>query len=185
MGCAVGRHSLALLRCGFAVTSLDILPEMESILNDRGQGDVVNADVMEFSGRRFDTLLMLMNGIGMVGSMEGLVRFLRHAHELVLPGGQIVCDSIDVNVTTDPQHIAYRKLNLAAGRPAGQQVFTIEYDGEDADRFDWLHIDFPSLAYAAQASGWEAEILDKEDSGHYLCKLIQTKNPEQERKRKS
>lgn len=173
IGSAAGRHSLELVRRGLKVTSLDILPEMEGILKDRGQTDVVIADVLQFSGRRFDTLLMLMNGIGMAGSMEGLTRFLQHAHDLIFPGGQIVCDSIDVSVTTDPQHIAYRESNIGSGRPAGQQAFMMEYDGEDSVRFDWLHIDFQSLMHLGEATGWDAALLETEDSGHYLCKLME------------
>lgn len=173
IGSAAGRHSLELLRRGLRVTSLDILPEMKGIMTDRGLTDVVISDVLQFSGRRFDTVLLLMNGIGMAGSMEGLTCLLRHAHDLVVRGGQIVCDSIDVRVTTDPQHVAYREKNIASGRPAGQQSFMMEYDGEDSVQFEWLHIDFESLAHLCEGTGWEAELLEKESSGHYLCRLME------------
>lgn len=173
VGSAAGRHSLELLRRGLDVTSLDILPEMEAIMRDRGLSNVVIADVMEFSGRRFDTLLMLRNGIGMVKTIEGLERFLRHGHELILPGGQIICDSVDVSVTNDPQHVAYRDANAASGLPPGQQAFVMDCTGEDSSEFDWLHIDFQSLARSCEATGWEAVLLDSEASGHYLCKLTE------------
>lgn len=172
VGCAVGRHSLELARRGIEATSLDILPEMEGILKDRGLTDVVIADVLQFSGRRFDTLLMLMNGIGMTGGLEGLARFLEHAHDLVLPGGRIVCDSIDVGVTTRPQHVAYRERNLALGRPAGQQEFIMEREGVEPVPFRWLHIEFPSLARLCESSGWDPVLLEQENNGHYLCKLM-------------
>lgn len=146
IGSAAGRHSLELIERGCDVTSLDILPEMEEILKNRGQTKVVIADVIQYSGRRFDTLLMLMNGIGMTGSVDGLTQFLQHAHGLLLSGGQIVCDSIDVGQTKEPQHIAYREKNLSSGLPAGQQSFMMDCEGEDSVEFDWLHIDFESLA---------------------------------------
>ena len=140
-------------------------------MRDRGQSDVIIEDVFQYSAKRFDTLLMLMNGIGMVGSIEGLTRFLNHADGLLVPGGQILCDSIDVGITNNPQHIAYREANLAAGRPAGQQACTMECEGEDSVRFDWLHIDFQSLAQSCTENGWRAKLLEKQDTGHYLCKL--------------
>jgi len=180
IGSAAGRHALELLRRGFKVTSLDILPEMAGIMKARGQTDVVTSDVLQFSGRRFDTLLMLMNGIGIVGGIEGLARFLQHAHDLVVPGGQIVCDSTDVGVTVDPRHVAYREANMASGRPAGHQAFIMEYGGEDPVRFDWLHIDFQSLARISMAAGWEATLLEKKDCGHYLCKMIERPISEQD-----
>lgn len=173
IGSAAGRHSLELLRRGLNVTSLDILPEMDVIMRDRGLTDVVIADVMEFSGRRFQTLLMLMNGIGMTKTIEGLSRFLHHAHELTLPGGQIICDSVDVSVTNDSQHVAYREANAASGRRPGQQAFVMDCAGEDSHEFDWLHIDFQSLARLGEATGWQAVPLENEASGHYLCKLTE------------
>jgi len=132
--------------------------------------------VMEFSGQEFDTILMLMNGIGMVGNMDGLRDFLRHAHQLVSPGGQILCDSIDVGITTDPQHVRYRKRTIASGRPAGQQAFIMECEGVEPTVLNWLHIDFESLARMASASGWEAQLLVQEPQGHYLCKLSAKQN---------
>jgi len=39
----------------------------------RGVRDVRCGDVFAFAGERFDTLLMLMNGIGLVGTLDGLV----------------------------------------------------------------------------------------------------------------
>lgn len=173
IGSAAGRHSLELLRRGFKVTSLDMLPEMRPIMEDRGLTDVVIDDIMQFEGRRHDTLLMLMNGIGMAGSIEGLERFLRRAHDLVVPGGQILADSIDVSVTKHPQHVAYREKNLASGRPVGQQTFIMDHKSEDSVQFDWLHIDFRSLAQTCDLTGWHAELLDSEDDGHYLCRLTQ------------
>jgi len=173
IGSAAGRHSLELVRRGLKVTSLDILPEMEDIMRDRGLTDVVIADVFRFTGRRYDTLLMLMNGIGMTGSIDGLTRFLQQAHDLIVPGGHIVCDSIDVSVTTHPQHAAYREKNLLSGRPAGHQAFTMDCDGENSIPFDWLHIDFASLASVCKAANWEATLLEMENDGHYLCQLTE------------
>ncbi len=180
IGSAAGRHSLELLRRGLQVTSLDILPEMKPIMHGRGLTDVVIADIWQFHGCRYDTLLMLMNGIGMAGSMEGLQRFLQQAHDLVQPGGQILCDSIDVSVTTHPQHVAYREKNLAVGHPAGQQSFVMDCEGETSVRFDWLHIDFQSLSGVCDVTGWDAELLESENDGHYLCRLVES--PKQKKK---
>ncbi len=154
VGCAAGRHSLELLRRGHVVTSLDVLAEMEGLMRARGLTDVVIVDVSKFSGKRFYTLLMLVNGIGMTSGIDGLKQFLRHAHDLVSPGGQILCDSIDVSITDDPRHVAYRERNLESGRPAGQQSFTMEYDGEEPVAFEWLHMGFKSLARLASSPAW-------------------------------
>jgi SAM-dependent methyltransferase len=178
IGSAAGRHSLELVRRGLDVTSLDILPEVKGIMNDRGLSEIVIADVFQFHGARFDTLLMLMNGIGITGNSVGLIQFLQHAHDLIVPGGQILCDSIDVGVTEDPRHIAYREHNLALGRSLGQQTFTMEHDSEDSIRFDWLHIDFQSLSDACEITGWTPTLLSEMEDGHYVCRLIDKINKE-------
>lgn len=173
VGAAAGRHTAHLLGKGLPVTSLDILPETEVILRDRGATRFIAADILTFAGECFDTLLMLMNGIGMVGTAAGLERFLQHAHEIIAPGGQIVCDSMDVSVTSDPVHSAYRQRNLNLGLLPGQQTFTMTYKESTGAPFEWLHIDFGMLSELCARSGWHAELLDSEANGHYLCRLTE------------
>lgn len=171
IGAAAGRHSIHLIQKGFQVTSLDILPETEIILRKRGVTRIITSDILTFSGERFDTLLMLMNGIGMVGTLDGLDRFLDHAHEIISPCGRIICDSIDVSVTADPVHVACREQNIASGQTPGQQRFTMTYGDVTGYPFDWLHIDFPALSLHAGKAGWNAGLVDSEGNGHYLCQL--------------
>lgn len=174
VGAAAGRHSLSLVRRGLNVTSLDILPEMESILRDRGAEQVVISDIMAFSHEQFDTVLMLMNGIGMVGTIEDLKKFLRHAHRIVTPGGQILCDSVDVSVTSNPTHVAYRNQNADRGSPLGQQTLTIEYNGIAGKPFHWIHIDFEFLAGISRDEGWDSELIVQDEGGHFLCRLTKS-----------
>lgn len=170
IGAGAGRHSLELIRRGFSVTALDILPNLGQIMRDRGLKDVILSDIFTFSGTRFDTLLMLMNGIGMVGSLERLKKFLSHARDITTDDGQIICDSIDISLTSDPIHVAYRQHNIDKGRPMGQQSFIMTYDAE-SEPFEWLHIDFPSLQKHCQKSDWEPRLILNEPDGHYLCSL--------------
>ncbi len=171
VGTGAGRHSLNLIRRGYVVTSLEVLPEMEAILHDRGVRRVVISDLFAFNGESFDTLLLLMNGIGMVGTLEGLNRFLHHAHRIVEPNGQILCDSVDVSMTNDPVHVAYRRRNVERGRPPGQQTFTMIHQALTGDEFHWLHVDFGSLAEHCRGAGWLAELIAQKPNGHYLCRL--------------
>lgn len=171
VGAAVGRHSLELLRRGFSVTSLEILRELEPVLRERGAERIVISDVFMFEDERFDTVLMLMNGIGMVGTPDRLKRFLRHAHQIVSPGGQILCDSMDVSLTTEPVHVEYRERNVKEGRLPGQQTFTITYEGVAGDAIQWLHIDFASLSRLCKENGWVPKQIINEPDGRYLCRL--------------
>eukprot|EP00112_Aurelia_sp_Birch-Aquarium-sp1_P008709 Seg19667.2 transcript_id=Seg19667.2/GoldUCD/mRNA.D3Y31 product="hypothetical protein" protein_id=Seg19667.2/GoldUCD/D3Y31 len=171
VGAGVGRHSLELQNRGCDVTALEIIPELGEVMYERGVKKVITGDLFELKGHAFDTLLMLMNGIGMVKTMEGLDAFLVHARTIVSDGGQILCDSTDVFVTEDPLHVAHRECNLAKGIPAGQQELFMKRGDEEDAPFDWLHISFNELAERASEAGWDAKLLDQKTDGQYLCSL--------------
>jgi hypothetical protein len=115
---------------------------------------------------------MLMNGIGMVGTPQRLDEFLRHAHRLVSPGGQLLCDSIDVSMTTAPIHVAHRTRNFELGLYPGQQRFAARCDGVTGETFDWLHIDVASLTRHCSANGWDCQLIQQQADGHYLARIF-------------
>jgi len=172
VGAGVGRHSLALQERGRAVTALEVEPELVGVMSERGVTEAVEGSVFSLVGRQFDSMLMLMNGFGLVGTPVGAAAFFEHARHLLTPQGQILCDSLDVRQTVNPVHLAYQKTNLCQGRPAGQMRFWIEYRGQRGEAFDWLHLDFDSLRTLAQAHGVSAEMLTREESGNYLARLV-------------
>jgi SAM-dependent methyltransferase len=172
VGAAAGRHSLELVRRGLVVSSFDILPETRKIMLDRGLKAVMTGDILTWAERSFDTVLMLMNGIGLVGTPKRLDDYLRHAHRLVSPGGQILCDSVNVEVTSNPVHVAYRERNLEQGHYPGQQQFTIRYENITGTSFDWLHMDFDTLSRHSEATGWNCQLIHEEPDGHYLARVV-------------
>jgi SAM-dependent methyltransferase len=172
VGATAGRHSLELHRRGLAVWSLDILPETHPIMLERGVPHPLVGDILSWAKGTFDTVLMLMNGIGMLGTPQRLDEFLRHAHRLVSPGGQLLCDSIDVSMTTTPIHVAYRTRNIELGLYPGQQRFVARYEAVTGETFDWLHIDIASLARHCSANGWDCRQVHQETDGHYLARIF-------------
>jgi SAM-dependent methyltransferase len=172
VGAGVGRHSLALQRSLGQVTSIEIEPELVRIMSERGVKDAMAESVFTLASREFDTILMLMNGFGLVGTLSGAAAFLEHARSLLSPGGQILCDSLDVRQTSNATHLAYQEANQRDGRPAGQMRFSIEYRDRRGEAFDWLHLDFDALRRHAEQHGWLAERLAQEESGRYLARLL-------------
>jgi SAM-dependent methyltransferase len=171
IGAGAGRHALALQRKGLEVCAIDNVADAVFVMRERGVIEAHPYDVMTMENRTFDTLLLLMNGIGMVGVPSELDRFLHHASHLVNEGGCLLCDSIDVSKTTDPVHVRYREKNLRKNRYPGQQFYSAVYGSEVSALFPWLHLDFATLAAHAQRNGWIAELIHSEDDGHYLAKL--------------
>jgi hypothetical protein len=134
--------------------------------------DPIVGDILHWSGEQFDTVLMLMNGIGMVGTPEKLDAFLSHASNLLSLGGQIICDSIDVSVTQTPIQVAYRENNLRNGLYPGQQCFSMSYAGERGEPFEWLHIDAVRLATHCRKAHLDCSIVREEADGHYLASIV-------------
>jgi len=116
IGAGAGSQSIVLRRMGLPVTALDISSQAVAVAKQRGLDEVYCADIFEFQGGPFDTLLMMGHGIGMVETIAGLDRFLRQAHRLLSANGQLLLDSLDVRITEDPDNLAYHEANRKAGR---------------------------------------------------------------------
>ena len=120
VGAGSGLHSLLLQEKGVRVTSIDISPHAVKIMKQRGVKDARCADIFEFQGGPYHTLLLLGHGIGMAGTIAGLDCFLAHAQGLVSADGQVLLDSLDVRATDNPNHMAYQEANREAGRYVGE-----------------------------------------------------------------
>jgi SAM-dependent methyltransferase len=170
-GAGSGLHALALQEMGLAVTAIDINPQAVEIMRRRGVRDVHCADILTYRGGPFDTLLTLGHGLGMMETLAGLDRFLAHARCLVSSSGQVVADSLDVRVTTDPENLAYHEANRRAGRYIGEMRIQVEYAGRTGPYFGWLHVDAETLAEHAGAHGWNCEVIAVDAAGNYVARL--------------
>lgn len=171
IGAGAGCHSLALQDRGMSVLAIDISPHAINVMTKRGVKEVKQADVIEFCERKFDTLLMMMHGIGIVGNLPGLDHFLTHAHTLLKSSGQIVFDSLDVRYTDDSKHLAYQEANRQAGNYIGEVRTQFEYKGKIGPFFNWLHVDPATLNEHAKKIGWSCQVVYWEHNGDYLAKL--------------
>lgn len=176
VGAGAGCHSLVLQQRRLRVCAIDVAPEAVEVMRKRGVKDVQCADVFGFQAEPFDTLLLLMNGIGVVGSLAGLQRFLRDVKGLLKPEGQILLDSYDpgsddVEGAATVTRAATQGGTLRAGRYIGEMRFQLEYAGTKGPTLEWLFVDFETLAARAAREGWSAEIIWQEEEGHYLARL--------------
>lgn len=176
VGAGAGCHSLALQEQGFQVMSIDISPQAVEIMRARGVRHVECIDVFDVKSARprtFDTLLLMMHGIGMVETLAGLDRFLQHARQLLGPDGQIVCDSLDVRVSIDPVNTAYHEANRQAGRYVGEIRMSFEYNGHAGPVCGWLHVDAETLSHHARQAEWDCRVIHREEHGDYLAQMTQ------------
>jgi SAM-dependent methyltransferase len=171
IGAGTGCHSLALQDRGIRVLAIDVSDQAVEIMSHRGVEECQQADVFGFLAGPFDTLLVMMHGIGMVQNLAGLDRFLSHTRRLIRPNGQMLLDSLDVRRTDDPRHLAYQEANRQSGRYEGEIRMRFGYKGRMGPEFGWLHVDPGTLDQHAGSGGWSCQVICQEDSGDYLAQL--------------
>lgn len=170
IGCGAGSHSLYLQKNGFEVTALDRSKGAIEVCRKRGIKKVVPMDILSYSEKKFDTLLLLMNGIGLAGKLTNLGDFLSHLKTLLNPGGQILLDSSDIIYMFDsdddggywvPDTDTYY----------GEVLFTMEFRGEKSSVFPWLYLDFNTLQRAAIYNNLTCELVSQGNHYDYLTKI--------------
>jgi len=194
VGCGAGSHSLFLQdRMGLDVTALDVSKGCAQVARERGVKQVVESNFLDFkpdgkdnspywsaqTHQKYDTIVFLMNGIGIAGNAVGLDRMLQRARALLAPGGQILVDSTDLQYMYvsddgskfefdfDPKEHYY-----------GECYMQIRWGGEE-EHFPWIFIDYDALTIAAKRNGLEAMyvtdekvMLDEDRGATFLAKLI-------------
>ncbi len=171
VGAGTGVHSLYLQARGLEVCAIDVLPEAVEIMKARGVRDARLADVREFSEGGFDTILMMMNGIGILETLTGLDRYLRAVPCLLNPSGQILLDSGPANVA-GAAHDAAEVFAADSGSYQGEAWISLEYLGEEAPPFRELYADAETLTEHSEAAGWECEIIHRDEYGAYVARLM-------------
>lgn len=170
VGAGSGCHSLALQEMGKEVCAIDISPCSVEVMRARGVKDARLANLFQPDlAERFDTVLMLMNGSGIIGRIEHMPDFFDRMKQLLAPGGCILMDSSDLSyLFEDENGEVYIDL---AGDYYGQVDFRMQYKDVKGDAFDWLYIDFDTLSLYADQCGFRAERVEEGEHYNYLARL--------------
>ena len=171
VGAGSGCHAIALQEMGKEVCAIDISPLSVEVMKQRG---VTNARLINLFDEQFvdtfDTILMLMNGSGIIGRLENMPAFFRRMKMLLRPGGCILMDSSDLRYLFEDEDGSF-EIDLA-GDYYGEIDFQMQYKDIKGDSFDWLYIDFQTLSLYAAEYGFKAELVKEGKHYDYLAKLI-------------
>lgn len=170
VGAGSGCHALALQAMGKKVTAIDISELSVEVMRQRGVEDARAIDLYdEHFVEQYDTILLLMNGSGIIGNMEGMERFFLRMKQLLKPNGCIYMDSSDLKYLFEEEDGSY--LIDVAGDYYGLVDFQMQYKQVKGDSFDWLYIDFDTLSYYAEQYGFLAELVSLGEHYDYLAAL--------------
>ncbi|MEX1001598.1 MAG: methyltransferase domain-containing protein [Crocinitomicaceae bacterium] len=168
IGAGAGCHSIHLLKKGFEVTALEASKGAADFLS-HSKIPVIHTDFMNYSASTYDTILMLMNGIGLAGSVNHLPAVLKHLSTLLNPGGIILLDSTDIQYMYEVED---GSIWIDLNAPYyGEMQFNMVYKGVESGWFPWLYIDPVRLAEICNLSGFEIKILSEGKNNHYLALL--------------
>lgn len=170
VGCGAGSHSLYLQQKGFEVTAIDISPNAIKACQLRGLKDARVQHLLELKNEQFDTILLLMNGTGIFGTLAETSKYLQKLKSLLTPNGQILIDSSDIIYMFDQDEDgAYM---VPADGYYGELTFNVSYKGQTEDTFPWLYLDYNTLQNAAHANGLQCELLLEGNHFDYLARLL-------------
>lgn len=165
VGCGAGSHSLYLQQHrNLKVKAIDTSEGAVEIARLRGLQNVQQEDFFKLKDERFDTILMLMNGSGIIGELENLQNFFEHSRSILTENGQILMDSSDLIYLFD-EDIS------ETDQYYGEFEFSISYKNLQSDNFKWLYIDPELLKKYAKENGFECDILQTGDNYDYLAAL--------------
>lgn len=173
VGAGAGCHALALQDMGMEVTAIDISPLSVETMQRRGVKNAVLCDLFDISGhnpgKTYDTVIMLMNGIGIVGKIEKLHGFFAYMKQILTPGGQLLVDSSDIHYVFENEDGSL-DINLNTAY-YGEMEYQIQYKHTKGEPFPWLYIDFTLLSNIAENNGFIADKILEGDHYDYLARI--------------
>lgn len=173
VGAGSGCHSLWLQNNGVDVTAIDISPYSVETMKARGVVNVLEQDFFTLD-EKYDTILMLMNGIGIVGTLEKLPDFFKHINNVLAEDGQLLCDSSDLCYLYDDKDGIVELMD--SDKYYGELEYTMCYEEICGDSFPWLYIDANTLRNYAEANGFKMEIVRRGEHYDYLARITRVRN---------
>jgi SAM-dependent methyltransferase len=178
VGCGAGRHALYLQNQGHDVTGIDRSPGAVAVARDRGVEDVREVDVADvaeaFDPGTFDSVVMMGNNFGLVGTTDRGPAILDALAEVATDDATLVAQSRDPAVTDDDDHRSYHEFNRERGRLPGALRIRVRYGGLATEWFDYLMAAPETMSDLASETPWDlAETLEPDeqltdDGGDYV-----------------
>lgn len=170
VGAGSGCHSLYLQSEGYDITALEKSPLAAEVIRKQGLFKVEEIDFFKFEApNKYNTLLLLMNGLGIAQTLEKFPEFLQHCKSLLAPGGQILLDSSDIKYLFEEEDGSFL-ININDSY-YGEVEYQMVYEAVKGPKFDWLFLDFDLLSHYAEAHGMTATKIADGSHYDYLAKL--------------
>ena len=168
VGAGAGCHSLVLQERGIDVTAIDISPLSAETMRGRGIRKVLEQDFYTLEDQ-YDTILLLMNGAGIAGTVERLPVLFGQLDRILAPGGQVLCDSSDLCYIYEDEDGVIDLTDVEGYY--GELTYQLRYEDIVGEPFPWVYVDAETLREKAEENGFGMEVVMQGDHYDYLARL--------------
>ncbi len=177
VGCGAGSHSLYLQKKELEITAIDISEGAVKVTRLRGVKDVRRSNVLDVSGEKYDTILLLMNGTGIFEKVALVSKYIQHLKTLLTSRGQILIDSSDLKYMYDASTPLSTDSSDEGGiwvpsdRYYGELDFKLKYKGEESEFFPMLYLDEGLLERLCVENKMTFGLIARGDHFDYLARI--------------
>lgn len=170
VGCGSGSYMLAFQKKGCKVYGVDIDANCVQTCKERGLKNVLQRNILKpryFTWRRYDTIVLAGNNLGIAGTLKNLKKMLRHFHSITTKDGIVLGEGLNYGTTKNSLHKKYHSLQRKNGRFPGIVTIRIDYKDMVGEWFDWMHTPLKELKRIAKETGWSVEVAESKGDPHY------------------
>ncbi|MCT4666077.1 MAG: class I SAM-dependent methyltransferase [Flavobacteriales bacterium] len=163
IGAGAGIHSRFLKNQGKEIRAIDISPySVEYLLSQNISAELVS--IFDYQPQEsFDTILLLMNGLGIAEKREKLPEFLQKLKSLLSQNGQILIESCSLSYLFDNPEEAQSH--------SGEILYQMKYKNIEGLYFYWLYLSFEDLEKEVVKENLKIEKIFQQKNGQYLAKI--------------
>lgn len=169
VGCGAGSHALFLQNKNLEVKAIDISKGAIETSTLRGIKNAAVQNIWNIKNEKYDTVLALMNGVGICEKLVNLTSFLQHLKSLLKKKGQILLDSSDVIYMYEKEE--RETLLQETEKYYGEVVFEMVYKQQFSKLIHWLFVDFSTLKAHAKKAGLRCELIIEGFHYDFLVRL--------------
>lgn len=164
IGAGAGAHALVLQSRGFDVSALEYSAGCVDVMKASGVEKVLHEDYRKHL-QKYDTVLVLMNGLGLAGTLKQVPEFLKKCYSLLNSDGQIFIDSSDISYLYDDD-------SKSPDGYFGEVTYQYEYKDMKGEWFDWVYVDQAKLTQIVTQLGYQIEIMMTDENDQYLARIF-------------
>ena len=170
VGAGAGAMSRYQEQQGHEVFSIEISELACKTMFELGVKRIVQGDFKNYTDEKFDTIFMMMNGMGIAGTVDNIKPTVDHLAALLAPGGQIIFDSSDI------EYLYEDHVLKPDDRYYGELRYQYVYNEWIGPWFSWLYADQVTVANELLGTSYNFEVIYEDDNDQYVGRITIREN---------